>query len=210
MLFGYGARLFGVDWQQARTGLSRAAGRAPDKRTSEMEIPLVQSGGADPFIRPQPSRVSGFHVMAKPTGPACNLVCKYCFYLEKSRLYADVFSWRMPDAALESFIRQYIEGQRADVINFAWQGGEPTLLGIDYFQKAVALQKKYAGGKQIASAFQTNGILLNEQWAEFLAKNKFLVGVSIDGPRSLHDRYRVDKGGQPTFGRVRFAEKRGG
>ncbi len=147
-------------------------------------------------------RLEAFHVMAKPTGPICNLDCKYCFYLEKENLYAKKSNWMMSDTVLENYIRQYIEAQNVPVVNFAWQGGEPTLMGVEFFRKAVALQKRHAGGKQITNAFQTNGVLLNDQWAEFLAQNQFLVGISIDGPRDLHDRYRVSKGGQPTFERV--------
>ena len=103
---------------------------------------------------------------------------------------------------LESYIRQYIEAHDTPVVNFAWQGGEPTLLGVDYFRRVVELEKKYANGKQIANAFQTNGVLLNDAWAEFFREFQFLIGISIDGPRELHDAYRVDKGGQPTFDRV--------
>ncbi|HEV2247962.1 MAG TPA: anaerobic sulfatase-maturation protein [Terriglobia bacterium] len=148
---------------------------------------------------------AGFHIMTKPVGPICNLDCKYCFYLEKENLYPaqrDVTGWAMPNDVLESYIRQYIEAQSLPAVSFAWQGGEPTLLGVDYFRKVVGLQKKYAGGRRIANAFQTNGVLLDDEWGEFLAENKFLVGLSIDGPRELHDCYRVDKGGQPTFDHV--------
>lgn len=146
--------------------------------------------------------LAGFHVMAKPTGPICNLDCKYCFYLEKESLYPGKHSWAMPEDVIESYIRQYIEAQAAPVIMFAWQGGEPTLLGVDYFRKVVELERKYAGGKEIRNAFQTNGVLLNDSWAEFFAENGFLVGLSIDGPRELHDHYRVNKGGMPTFDSV--------
>ena len=147
-----------------------------------------------------------FHIMTKPVGPICNLDCKYCFYLEKEKLYPSLGTspapWKMADDVLEAYIQQYIFAQDADVVNFAWQGGEPTLLGVDYFRRAVELQARYANGKQIENAFQTNGVLLDDEWGEFLARNRFLVGLSMDGPRELHDRYRVDKGGQPTFTRV--------
>ncbi|MGH9470000.1 MAG: anaerobic sulfatase-maturation protein [Terriglobia bacterium] len=143
-----------------------------------------------------------FHIMTKPVGPLCNLDCKYCFYLEKEKLYPGKTDWRMPPDVLESYIRQYIEAQTAEAISFAWQGGEPTLLGVDYFRRVVELQKQYANGKHIENAFQTNGFLIDDRWGEFLAENKFLVGLSIDGPAEMHDRYRVDKGGQPTFNRV--------
>jgi uncharacterized protein len=147
----------------------------------------------------------GFHIIAKPTGPICNLDCKYCFYLEKESLYPKTggkSSWAMPDAVLEAYIKQYIEAQRAPVISFVWQGGEPTLLGVDFFRKAVAFQKQYADGKRIENGFQTNGVLLDDRWGEFFSGNRFLIGLSIDGPRNLHDRYRVDKGGKPTFDEV--------
>jgi uncharacterized protein len=145
---------------------------------------------------------SNFHVLAKPIGPICNLDCKYCFYLEKESLYPNVDKWAMPADVLESYIRQYIEAHDTPVVNFAWQGGEPTLLGVDYFRKLVEIQRRYANGKQIQNAFQTNGVLLNDAWAELLKESGFLIGLSIDGPRALHDAYRVDKGGQPTFDKV--------
>jgi uncharacterized protein len=143
-----------------------------------------------------------FHVLAKPIGPICNLDCKYCFYLEKETLYPQVAKWAMPDEVLESYIRQYIESHETSVVNFAWQGGEPTLLGVDYFRRVVELQKRFANGKRIENAFQTNGVLVNDEWGEFFKENQFLIGISIDGPRELHDEYRVDKGGQSTFDRV--------
>ena len=143
-----------------------------------------------------------FHVLAKPIGPICNLDCKYCFYLEKESLYPQVEKWAMREDVLDSFIRQYIEAHDSPVVSFAWQGGEPTLLGVEYFRKLVQIQKKYSNGKSIQNAFQTNGVLLNDDWAALFRENQFLLGISIDGPRELHDTYRVDKGGQPTFDKV--------
>lgn len=143
-----------------------------------------------------------FHVMSKPIGPACNLDCTYCFYLEKAKLYPDTHHWRMPDDVLERYIRSYIAAQPTKDVTFAWQGGEPTMLGVPFFQKVVALQNRYADGRTIHNALQTNGTLLDDTWARFLAEHKFLVGLSLDGPRTLHDAYRVDKGQQPTFDRV--------
>jgi len=140
--------------------------------------------------------------MTKPIGPICNLDCKYCFYLEKEKLYPDQRTWKMSDEVLDAYIRQYVESQQVPEINFAWQGGEPTLLGVEFFRKAVALQQTYADGKTIHNAIQTNGTLLDEQWGRFLAEHKFLVGLSIDGPRELHDAYRVDKQQRPTFDQV--------
>jgi len=144
-----------------------------------------------------------FHIMAKPHGPICNLDCTYCYYLEKENLYAAKGrDYRMSDTVLESYIRQYIQSQPAQHVSFAWQGGEPTLLGVPFFERVLELQKKYAGDKLVDNAFQTNGTLLDDAWGEFLARNKFLIGLSVDGPAEIHDAYRVDKGGQPTFTRV--------
>ena len=143
-----------------------------------------------------------FQVMAKPTGPLCNLDCTYCFYLEKEKLYPGTKNWAMREDVLETYIRQYIESQPQPIVSFAWQGGEPTLLGIPWFENVLALQKEYAQGKRIENAVQTNGVTLDAAWAEFFAANDFLIGISVDGPRELHDFYRVDKGQQPTFDRV--------
>jgi uncharacterized protein len=145
---------------------------------------------------------AGFHIMTKPIGPICNLDCTYCFYLEKEKLYPNTKHWAMQPEVLDRYIEQYVAAQTADEIHFAWQGGEPTLLGVDFFRSVVALEQKYAGGKRIHNALQTNGTLIDDEWGEFLAEHKFLVGVSIDGPRELHDYYRVDKGNAPTFDRV--------
>jgi uncharacterized protein len=143
-----------------------------------------------------------FHVMAKPRGALCNLNCDYCFYLRKEDLYPGA-SFRMSDETLESYTRQYIQSQRAPEVNFAWQGGEPTLMGLDFFRKAVAKQQKYARpGMRIENALQTNGTLLDDEWCRFFAKNRYLIGISLDGPREAHDLYRKDKGGAPTFDRV--------
>jgi uncharacterized protein len=143
-----------------------------------------------------------FHVLVKPTGPLCNLNCKYCFYLEKEKIYPNSQRWAMSDEVLESHVCQYIQSQSVPVVNFAWQGGEPTLLGVEFFRKALELQNKYADGKRIENSIQTNGVLLDDRWCEFLAENGFLVGLSIDGPPEMHDYYRVDKGGSPTFEKV--------
>jgi uncharacterized protein len=146
-----------------------------------------------------------FHVMAKPIGPMCNLNCTYCFYLHKEKLLSSVNNWRMSDEVLEEFIRQYIHEQTSDEIVFSWQGGEPTLCGLNFFRKVVALERKYMGGKIIHNDLQTNGTLLDDEWFVFLKEHNFLVGLSIDGPRELHDRHRVTKGGKPTFDRVMHA-----
>ncbi len=143
-----------------------------------------------------------FHVMVKPIGPVCNLACRYCFYLEKENLFPGGEHWRMSGEVLEEFIRQYIEAQPVETVSFAWQGGEPTLLGVDFFRNVVALQKKYAQGRPVENAFQTNGVLLDDEWGEFLRENAFLIGLSLDGPRNLHDEFRVDKKGEGTHSRV--------
>src|SRR5687767_7739188 len=143
-----------------------------------------------------------FHIMTKPIGPICNLDCKYCFYLEKEELYPGRSNWRMPDEVLETYIRQYIESQNVPEVSFAWQGGEPTLMGLDFFRRVVELQAKYANGKKVTNALQTNGTLLDDDWCRFLHEHQFLIGLSIDGPRQYHDKYRVDKQGQPTFDAV--------
>lgn len=146
--------------------------------------------------------MADFQIMTKPIGPICNLDCTYCYYLEKENLYRDKKSFRMQDEVLESYIRQYIQSQSSPTVSFAWQGGEPTLLGVPFFERVIQLQAKYCGGKRIQNSLQTNGTLIDEQWGEFLYRNSFLVGISIDGPAEIHDAYRVDKGSQPTHAKV--------
>lgn len=144
----------------------------------------------------------GFHVMAKPTGAACNLNCAYCFFLAKESLYPGS-SFRMSDEVMESYIRQTIAAQRTPEITIAWQGGEPTLMGLNFYRRAAATAQRYKKpGVAIQHTFQTNGILLDAAWCEFLREHRFLVGISLDGPREMHDVYRRDKGGQGTFGKV--------
>lgn len=147
----------------------------------------------------------GLHVMSKPIGPICNLDCEYCYYLHKEELYPSNKSWRMTTETLAEYIRQYINAQPADSpeITFAWQGGEPTLLKLEFFQRVVEIQKRQApSGIKIVNTLQTNGVLLDDAWAEFFRNNNFLIGLSIDGPSELHDRYRYDKKGEPTFAKV--------
>lgn len=147
--------------------------------------------------------ITQFHIMLKPIGPLCNLQCTYCYYLSKKNLFGNLENWRISDRLLERFIRQYIAVQNVQQIDFTWQGGEPTLLGCDFFRKVVKLQKIYCPPtKRVFNTLQTNGTLLDDEWCEFLRANKFLVGLSIDGPQHLHDRYRKDKNQQPTFGKV--------
>ena len=156
-------------------------------------------------VMPDPpvSSATPFHIMAKPIGPICNLDCAYCFYLEKEKLYPETRQFRMDDEALARFVCQYIDANPGPEVTFAWQGGEPTLMGLPFFERMVALQREHAtAGKRIVNALQTNGTLLDEEWCEFLGRHDFLVGLSVDGPRELHDRYRVDKRGRPTFDQV--------
>lgn len=149
-----------------------------------------------------PGAPPAFHVMAKPRGAVCNLDCAYCFYLPKEQLYPGSAS-RMTDAVLERFVRQHIEAHQAPEVTFTWQGGEPTLMGLDFFKRAVELQRAHRKpGTQIRNAIQTNATLLDDAWCGFFAEHRFLVGVSLDGPRDVHDAYRRDRGGAPTFDRV--------
>ena len=146
-----------------------------------------------------------FHVMTKPIGPLCNLDCKYCFYLEKEKLFPAGENFKMSDEVLEAYIRKYIQSQNTPEIQFAWQGGEPTLMGLDFFRKVTALQRQCANGRPINNSFQTNGTNLDDEWCEFFAREKFLIGLSLDGPEQIHNRYRVDKSGAGSHERVMTA-----
>ena len=187
----------------------------PSTPTTPVSLITPFLPGFRPLVRQRVSAPTGrpFHVMTKPIGPLCNLDCKYCFYLEKEQLVSTGGNFRMSEEVLETYIRQYLSQQHVPEISFAWQGGEPTLLGVEFFRKVVALQKKHAHGKKISNAFQTNGTLLNDEWCEFLAQNRFLVGLSVDGPPKLHNAYRVDKKGGPTYEKVahglKFLKKHG-
>ena len=150
---------------------------------------------ATPFAKP-------LYVMLKPAGAHCNLACKYCYYLEKNNLYQNSHHHLMSDEMLEQFTREYIEAQTMPQVLFTWHGGEPLMRSIDFYKKALALQKKYAHGKQIDNVIQTNGTLLTDEWCEFFAKNHWLVGISIDGPQEYHDHYRVTPAGKPSWEKV--------
>ena len=168
-----------------------------------MQVPAV----------PEPPRPSSaprrFHVMTKPAGSACNLDCTYCYYLGKRTLPGGPGTGRMSDEVLERFVADYIASVDGDEVVFSWQGGEPTLLGLDFFRRVVEAQKKHARpGRKISNDLQTNGVLLDDDWVAFLKERGFLVGLSIDGPRDVHDHYRVTKGGEPTFERVLAAARR--
>ncbi len=142
------------------------------------------------------------HVLAKPTGATCNLACSYCFFLDKELLFPGS-SFRMSDEILENYIRQLIEAHSSPQVSVAWQGGEPTLMGLDFYRKAIELQNKYRKpGMTFENSMQTNGTLLDDEWCEFFKENNFLIGISIDGPRELHDTYRVNKSGEGTFDMV--------
>lgn len=144
----------------------------------------------------------GFHLIIKPISAKCNLNCAYCYYIDKINLFPKNKNFVMDDAILELLIKQYINDQQQNIINFTWQGGEPTLLGIEYFEKILRIQQKYAGNKTITNDLQTNGTLLDEKWCEFLAHNNFLVGLSIDGPPNLHNQYRRDENKNSTCEKV--------
>ncbi|MND76266.1 Anaerobic sulfatase-maturating enzyme [compost metagenome] len=141
----------------------------------------------------------GLHLMAKPVGPICNLDCSYCFYLEKEQLFAPRERFRMSDDVLRAYVQSYIAAQSSPEVEFTWQGGEPTLLGLDFFQRAVDYQRQFAAGKVIRNTLQTNGTLLDDEWCDFLARERFMVGLSLDGPRQVHDLYRPDKRGRSSF-----------
>lgn len=145
---------------------------------------------------------SSFHLLAKPTGAICNLDCAYCFFLDKEMLYPGSI-FRMSADLLEQYIRQLIESHQTEQVTISWQGGEPTIMGLDFYRKAMVLAEKYRRpGMTFMHTMQTNGTLLNDDWCAFFKEHNFLIGLSIDGPRELHDIYRVDKGGQPTFDKV--------
>lgn len=148
------------------------------------------------------TRPPAFHIMLKPRGPICNLDCRYCYYLAKQSLYPRS-RFRLSEKILEEYTRQYIQAQQVPEATFAWQGGEPTLLGLGFFRRAVELQQLYRrSGMRIRNTLQTNGVNLDDEWCSFFREHDFLIGISLDGPPELHDVYRVDKGGRPTFDRV--------
>lgn len=150
---------------------------------------------ANPFAKP-------LYVMLKPAGAHCNLACKYCYYLEKNKLYPTAQRHLMSDEMLEQFTREYIEAQTMNQVLFTWHGGEPLLRSIDFYRKALSLQQKYAGGRRIDNVIQTNGTLLTDEWCEFFSQNHWLVGISIDGPQPDHDHYRLTAAGKPSWKKV--------
>ena len=144
---------------------------------------------------------AAFNIMLKPAGSLCNLDCNYCYYLDKSEIYGGKEP-RMSLEMLEAVIQAYIEANDVPEVQFNWHGGEPLVLGLDFYRKAVELVRKHAGDKTVHHTIQTNGTLLTREWTAFFRENGFLVGISLDGPRDIHDKYRKDKGGAPTFDRV--------
>lgn len=156
---------------------------------------MINDNIANPFAKP-------LYVMLKPAGAHCNLACKYCYYLEKNKLYPTAQRHLMSDEMLEQFTRKYIEAQTMNQVLFTWHGGEPLLRSIDFYRKALSLQQKYAGGRRIDNVIQTNGTLLTDEWCEFFAQNHWLVGISIDGPQPDHDHYRLTAAGKPSWKKV--------
>ena len=174
--------------RDSRRRVSSSMTSSPVKSTDEMPMKITI-----------PPRI---HVLAKPSGATCNLACSYCFFLDKELLYPNS-KFRMSEETLEAYIRQLIETHRSNQVTVAWQGGEPTLMGVDFYRKAIAYQKKYRRpGMTFENTMQTNGTLLDDEWCQFFKENNFLIGISIDGPSHLHDAHRVDKGGAPTFDKV--------
>jgi uncharacterized protein len=145
---------------------------------------------------------SPLYVMLKPVGPICNLRCRYCYYLEKKALYPQVSDFMMREDLLERFIVQYLQAQTQPYVNFTWHGGEPLMRGMAFYQRAIALQKRYGAGLHIENCLQTNGTLLSDEWCRFFKDNRFLIGISIDGAPHCHDHYRITHEGTPTFDKV--------
>ena len=173
---------------------------------SRTPIPLKVMPAAAPTVRgaptPDPAIPLSYHVLAKPTGAICNLDCQYCFFLSKEQLYPGS-RFRMTDELLETYIRQLIESHRTPEVTVAWQGGEPTLMGLDFYRRAIELERRYQKpGTTIRNTMQTNGTLLDDEWCTFFREQGFLIGLSLDGPPEMHDAFRKDKGGHPTFEKV--------
>ncbi len=187
--------------------LTISAGRLlPDgNHESASCYPSPRHRGPQPRVTPQPptpwpqDAPPAYHVLAKPTGALCNLDCQYCYFLSKAALYPGS-RFHMSDALLETYIRQLIASHRTPEVTIAWQGGEPTLMGLDFYRRAGELEKRYQKpSTTIQNTIQTNGTLLNDEWCAFFRDHQFLIGLSLDGPREMHDAYRKDKGGHPTF-----------
>ncbi|MGB5431636.1 MAG: radical SAM protein, partial [Acidimicrobiia bacterium] len=166
---------------------------------TDLPWPAVKYGGDAAGLLERAWSPEAFHVLAKPTGAICNLGCSYCFFLDKEELY-EGSRFHMSDEVLERYIRQLIDAHSTPMVTVAWQGGEPTLMGLDFFRKAIEIQERYRKpGMTFENTIQTNGTLLTDEWCEFLKENNYLVGISIDGPQPLHDVNRVNKRGEGTF-----------
>ena len=176
------------------------ASKAKKKRRQQSRR-RVRGREAEPAASERPEDVR-FCMMAKPAGPACNLRCQYCFYLEKEALFDGAAAHRMSDEVLEVYTRKYLEQSPPGPVAFHWQGGEPTLMGLDFYRKAVELQRRFADGRAVSNTIQTNGTLFDDEWGRFLAAGKWMVGLSLDGPREIHDQYRLDAAGKGTFDAV--------
>ncbi|MGE5666315.1 MAG: radical SAM protein, partial [Betaproteobacteria bacterium] len=160
-------------------------------------MPHATTPPVDPLIAA--SAPPRFHLLAKPSGSTCNIDCKYCFFLSKEALYPDE-KHRMSAATHEAYIRQLLESHRTPEVTIAWQGGEPTLMGLDFFRQTMAYVEQYKRpGQKIEHTFQTNGIALDDEWCAFFKQHHFLIGLSVDGPRDIHDAYRVTRNGKGTF-----------
>lgn len=176
-------------------------GEKQDMKNPGMAMPGLGQG-AEGAAGGDVDRRRAFHMLVKPTGAVCNLDCAYCFFLSKEMLYPGS-RFRMAEDLLETYVRQVIEAQPVPEVNLSWQGGEPTMMGVEFFRKTVELAEKHKRpGMRVIHSIQTNGTLLDDQWAEFFKENNFLVGISIDGPKAIHDTYRVNKGGSGTFDKV--------
>lgn len=172
-------------------------------RSFTREFPAMHTPPAhSPAPATAPATEQGLHLMAKPIGPLCNLDCDYCFYLEKEQLYPPREKFRMADEVLRAYVQRYIAAQSTPEVEFTWQGGEPTLLGLDFFRRALDLQRQYGQGKTIRNSLQTNGTLLDDAWCAFLARHQFTVGLSLDGPQAIHDLHRPDKQGRSSHAQV--------
>lgn len=159
----------------------------------------MNSGEGRAAGAPPPPGPRGIHVLAKVMGPVCQIKCDYCFYLEKRALFGEGEDYRMPDEVLAAYTAQYVQSQPTPVVEFVWHGGEPTLRGLDFFRRAVALQEPFRGQKEIRIVLQTNGMLLTDEWCAFFKEHGFFIGISLDGPREIHDRYRKGRAGESTF-----------
>jgi uncharacterized protein len=168
----------------------------------DLPWPAVDAGGGAGRQLDRAWSPPAFHVLAKPTGAICNLGCSYCFFLDKEELYPGS-RFHMSDEVLDLYIQQLIDAHRTPLVTVAWQGGEPTLMGLDFFRRAIDAQERHrTPGMRFENTIQTNGTLLTDEWCEFLKENEYLVGISIDGPQPLHDVHRVNKRGEGTFDKV--------